>query len=253
MSRLVTVVDVVATLNMKNGVADRHAIAGIDRTLLAAGSPADAIGLQEVGRRRGRRLLKHFRAYSWHRPLLGGGPVGLHRQRYVEKRTRGVTLAMPGRVDRSPGRRRFLGRSVATLVIAVDLLTGEEVAFVDYHLTAEVEHDGRDRNRDGYRDDRPLRVKRHKREVRRLQRLIARQRAKGRVVYPMGDGNLDELELDGVVSAWAGRTPQGTKGGRRTIDDVHGPCEADRVVVVPTASDHHGVVTVRERVVEAAA
>lgn len=242
--RIVT--DTVATLNMKATIDPDTAAKGLGK-VLAKG--VDAIGLQEWSRCRGRRVFPRFREYTFVRPLTsGGGPVGLRNDRYRIIRCRGVMLAPPGRVDKSPGRRRFLGASIATLVVAEDLLTGELVAFINYHLTAEVENDRIDRDHDGYRDDRPLRVARHKQERRRLERLISRQLAKGRTVYATGDGNLDEMRLRGVTSCWEGRRPIGTHG-KRSIDDVHGPVRADEVTVVATVSDHDGVVTIRRRVV----
>lgn len=233
------IVDRVATANIYSGLTADQAEAAV-RAVLRTGDVA-AIGLQEWRRSRD-RILARFYGFDFRRPVTGGGPIGLNHGRYHHVRTRGIVLAAPGRVDRSPGRRRFLGASIATLVIADDQLTGDRVAFVNYHLTAEVQRG------DGYRHDRPLRVARHRREVRRLEALIARLEAAGLTVYALGDSNFHGLRLAGVTSAWAGRAPRGThKGGKRAIDDVHGPGPADDVELVATDSDHDAVVATRRR------
>lgn len=244
--RRTPVIDVVATANVYTGCTRAQAKAAIDAIIDAPDrlDAPDALGLQEWGRRRD-RILRNLDGYTHRRSLLGGGPIVLDTARYRVIRHRAAVLAGPGRVDKSPGRRRFLGPSLATVVIAHDELLDELVAFINYHLTAEVQAAGR------YRKDRPLRVARHRREVRRLERLIRRQRAKGRTVYAMGDSNFHGLRLRGLTSAWA--TPQAQRlggthaGGSRQIDDVHGPGKADDVTIVRIPGDHDAVIATRVR------
>lgn len=240
------IVDVVATANVYSGVTLHQAKAAVTRIL----DPTDgltgrvnALGLQEWGRGRD-RILRRLTGYTHRRSILGGGPIVLDTTRYRVIRHRAHVLAAPGRVDKSPGRRRFLGPSLATVVIAHDTALDEEVTFVNYHLTAEVQAGG------DYRRDRPLRVARHRREVARLERLIARQQAKGRTVYAMGDSNYHGLRLRRLTSAWAtpkARALGGTHaGGSRQIDDVYGPGPAE-VAIVRIPGDHDAVKTARTR------
>lgn len=242
-------IDRVATANIKATLDDDKAALALERSTiggLAGELEVEAVGLQEWPRRRRKleRSVERRSPFVFRRPRFGGGgPIGLVDTRYVPTRVRSYRLARAGRVDRSPGRRRFLGASRATVVRAIDAIRDERVTFVNYHLTAEVQRG------DSYRDDRPLRVRRHRREVRRLERLIRRERRRGRTVYALGDSNYHGLRLDGVTSAWTGRLESrpGTRGGRRKIDDVHGPGRALEVDLVDTPSDHRTVIVTRRR------
>lgn len=218
--------DVVAEANVKATLSLDQAEAAIRKVIETAGrrfGGLDAIVLLETYRRRMRMLRRLEGEYPlrFHK-APGGAPIGIDPDRFEHVRTRPVLLAGLGRVDKSPGRRVILGPNVSTLVIVRERATGDEWAFLSYHLTAEVEHDARDRNGDGYRDDRPKRVRRHKLERRRLNRVARRQLRKGRKVRAAGDSNLDLMPIAGLRSAWEGRRnqPRGTHGGRRKIDDV---------------------------------
>jgi hypothetical protein len=116
-----------------------------------------------------------------------------------------------------------------------DRQTRATVTLVNYHLMPAVQARGR------YRDDRPLLVGAHRREVRALNRIIQRHLARGEVVYAVGDSNFDGLRLDGLTSAWAGREDHSGTFGRRRIDDVHGPGPAEHVALLTSASDHKAV------------
>lgn len=251
--------DVIAWANIKAALAPGLAALDLERVITRAGRyghgiTAVALGEWYLRRRRALRALRR-RLYTTHGLRLtahkapGGCPVLLNRAQLEHVRTRPVLLAGAGRVDKSPGRRRLLGPNIATAVIARDADTGARYALIGYHLTAEVEHDGRDRNRDGYRDDRPLRVRRHRLERRRLERWVRRQLRKGRRVYALGDSNLDLMPIPGLTSAWVGRErkPGTLRGGRRKIDDVHGPGLAEVAARVTLASDHDGLIAVRTR------
>lgn len=222
--------DVTATANVKATLSNDAAEGAVLAVLEEADSYGglDLLGLCEWYRRRRpvERRLEALTSLRFHR-APGGTPVARDRVRFEHVATRPVFLAGLGRVDKSPGRRRILGPNIATLVILRDRVTRDEWAVIVYHLTAEVEHDQRDRNGDGYRDDRPLRVRRHKAERRRLNRVVRRQlrrhgaNGKRRKVRALGDSNLDRMTIPGLVSAWVGNGDQpGTHGGRRKIDDV---------------------------------
>ena len=178
--------------------------------------------------------------YVWHLPLLGGCVVGARADRYDLLRFGGVVLSGPGRADRQD---RFLGLEpprVATVGVYLDRQEGGTVALVDYHLVSGVQVNGR------YRADRPLLVRRHQREVRRLERLVGRLLAEGHVVHAVGDSNYDGFRLSGLTSCWEGREhAPGTLGRRRKVDDVHGPGAAEQVTWVSTPSDHRALVVRR--------
>jgi hypothetical protein len=109
---------------------------------------------------------------------------------------------------------------------------------VNYHLSPGVQALGR------YREDRPALVARHRKEVRRLQDVVAAQLALGHDVYAMGDSNVDGFRLPGLTSAWEGRDDgPGTLGPRRRVDDVHsGRGRATSVTLLASDSDHKAVV-----------
>jgi hypothetical protein len=122
-----------------------------------------------------------------------------------------------------------------------DRVAGGTVAIVSYHLVSGAT------TGEGYRADRPVLVRRHRSEVRRLERLVADLQRAGHVVHAVGDANYDLLRLDGLTSAWQGRAEEpGTIGsGTRKIDDVHGPGPAAEVRLLTTPSDHRAVVVTR--------
>jgi hypothetical protein len=178
--------------------------------------------------------------YVWQVPLLGGCVVGARADRYGLLGCRPVLLSGPGRADRED---RFLGLEpprLATVGVYLDRQVGGTVALVDYHLVSGVQAVGR------YREDRPRLVDRHRREVRRLERLVTRLLAAGHVVHAVGDSNFDGLRLPGLTSAWEGREhAPGTLGPLRKVDDVHGPGPAELVTSVTTPSDHRALVVRR--------
>jgi hypothetical protein len=95
-----------------------------------------------------------------------------------------------------------------------------------------------------YREDRPLLVARHRREVRRLQGLVESLLARGHAVHALGDSNFDGLRLAGLTSAWEGRGDEpGTLGPRRQVDDVlSAPGRAVSVTRRSSDSDHQAVI-----------
>lgn len=178
--------------------------------------------------------------YVWSLALLGGCAVGARAERFELLSSRAVLLSAPGRADRED---RVLGLEpprLAAVGVYRDRRLNRTVALVDYHLVSGVQARGR------YRPDRPRLVERHRREVRRLGRLVARLLAAGHTVYAVGDSNVDGLRLPGLTSAWEGREGvPGTLGPVRHVDDVHGPGRAEVVTLVTTPSDHRAVVVRR--------
>ena len=75
---------------------------------------------------------------------------------------------------------------------------GRTVALVDYHLVVRRAGAGR------YRSDRPRLVERHRREVRRLARLVTHLMTAEHVVHAVGDSNYGGLRLPRLTSAWEG-------------------------------------------------
>jgi hypothetical protein len=172
------------------------------------------------------RLLREFGDYAWFTPWLGGCAVGVRRPRTIRE-SRGVWLSRPGRSDRSG---RFLGLEPPRRASVVS--TGD-LTFVVYHLASQVQGDD-----DAYRPDRPRLVARHQQEVAALRRLVERSSPP---VYACGDSNFHGFRVQGLISAWEGRTG-GTRGSRRQIDDIHAPAAPVEVTRVTTPSDHLAVV-----------
>jgi hypothetical protein len=181
--------------------------------------------------------------YLWSAPVIGGCPVGARAERFELLESRVRLLSRPGRADR-PNRRWGLELPrLATIGIYRDRTVDREVCLVNYHLVPSVQARG------SYQTDRPRLVGRHQGEVAGLQRIVDEQLGLGRVVYAVGDSNFDGLRLHGLTSAWEGReTDPGTLGGRRKIDDVHGPGPAASVTLLTNASDHKAVIARRDDV-----
>ncbi len=221
----------------------------------------DLVGLQEWGLSRQRllretgtlrvRLMRGSRSgrgvsgrspeYVWVSPLLGGCPVGARADRFELVEFRSRILGWFGRSDRGVRPVPILPLRIATVAVFRDNRRVRTVSVVNFHLVPGVQTRGR------YRQDRPLLVARHQREVRNLGRIVGEQLALGHVVYAMGDSNFDGLRLAGLTSAWEGReSGPGTLGSRRKIDDVHGPGLSTSVTLLTNGSDHKAVVVRRE-------
>jgi endonuclease/exonuclease/phosphatase family metal-dependent hydrolase len=213
----------------------------------------DLVGLQEwlptrlgllretgrVGAVPGRRVRRQD-GYLWNLPVVGGCAVGARADRFELLGCRARLLSPPGRADHED---RFLGLEpprVATVAVYADRRLDRTVALVDYHLAPGVQRRG------SYRADRPRLVARHRREVRRLEEIVAELLALGHVVHAVGDSNFDGLRLAGLTSAWEGHEDApGTLGPVRRVDDVHGPGLAESVRLLETPSDHRAVVARR--------
>lgn len=180
-------------------------------------------------------------AYHWVATLAAGTVVGARADRFDLVTGRAVLLTGIGRADRPD---RFLGIEpprIAALGIFRDRLSEGTVALIGYHLASGVEENG------GYRADRPRLVARHRREVRRIEELVAELHRAGHVVHAAGDANVHLQRFAGLTSAWTGREEgPGTWGDReRKIDDVHGPGPANEVRLIATPSDHRAVLVRR--------
>lgn len=152
-----------------------------------------------------------------------------------------VGLQEWGLADRGARPIRILPPRATTLMRLLDRANGSAPSVIDYHLVPGVQ------SRGAYRADRPLLVRRHRCETRRLGALVTRRLAADDVVIAMGDSNFDGFGLPGLVSAWAGRRddPVGTLGSSRKVDDVFGTVAANAVLLVHTASDHAAVMAQR--------
>ena len=242
-----------ATANVQSSLPDDPA----RRALLGVLDLApDLVGLQEwkLARRRllresgsvgpaayvGVRLLRSGSGdYVWSTPFLGRCVVGARAERFTLVGCRSRLLSGPSRAPKGQRRLGIEPPRLATLATYRDRLGGPPVSLVDFHLSPGVQAGGR------YREDRPAPVARHRREVRRLQRLVDALLASGHVVYAVGDSNFDGFRLRGLTSAWEGREDQpGTLGPTRKVDDVFcslGPPAS--VTLLTSDSDHRAVVT----------
>jgi hypothetical protein len=247
---------VVASANILYKLPPRDARTALTQVL--AQEP-DLVGLQEwyVSRLRllrefgavrvvpslGTGLLRRPRdpAYHWVSAVAGGNVVGARADRYDPVSAQVVFVSGFGRSDRPD---RALGVEpprVVTVGVFRDRRADRTVAMMSYHLTPGVEEEA------SYIATRPRLEARHRTDVERLERLIARHQRAGHVVYAVGDSNFDSLRLTGLTSAWEGREHRpGTIGpGTRKLDDVHGPGRASRVTLLTTPSDHRAVVAER--------
>lgn len=220
-----------ASANIFKGMSLEEARAAVDTVLIRR---PDILALQEWGSHRD-GILRKLPGYGFCRPAEGGGPV-VYGTRFSPVRCRAVVLARREFVGHLIGRKSQLPASVANLTILCDDKDGGEVAVVNFHLTAEVQYGGTYRRDLGH----ALRVRRHRRERRRLSRLVRRQQHKGRTVYALGDGNFDGMTLPPLRSCWRGRKG-GTLGGR-AVDVVFAETESDAVKTIDTGSDHRAVV-----------
>lgn len=181
--------------------------------------------------------------YTWSAPVVGGCPVGARSARFDLLGSRVRLLSGPGRADRPDHPWGSEAPRLATIGTYRDKVLDRTVCLVNYHLVPGVQALGR------YRDDRPLVVARHKKEVAAVQRIVDQLLDRGHVVYAVGDANFDGLRLEGLTSAWDGREGDpGTLGPRRKIDDVHGPGRASSVIVRTNRSDHKAVIATRDDV-----
>jgi hypothetical protein len=205
--------------------------------------------LRDVGRvtlapsvrvRLGRRGGSRSDDYLWNAPLVGGCVVGARADRYQVLSCSTRLLSGPGGAHRDHRLIGFNPPRLATVATYLDRHVDRTVVLVDFHLVSGVQSGGR------YRPDRPGLVGRHRREVHRLEALVAELLAAGHLVYAVGDSNFDGLRLTGLTSAWEGREhAPGTLGPTRKVDDVHGPGPADLVVPLTTPSDHRALVVRR--------
>lgn len=183
--------------------------------------------------------------YRFARPRDAGSPQVYDAVRYHLMSMLPVRLVGAEFVGHLPGRKSRLGPSTASVGIYEDRLLGGEATCIAAHLTAEVERGG------GYRTDlaHRLRVRRHKRERRALARLVRKHQERGRRVYVVGDFNYDGMALEPLVACWVGhkRAEQSGTLGNRSVDYVYAEDRAMSVQVIPTKSDHDGVVAVYRR------
>ena len=177
-------------------------------------------------------------AYHWVSAVAGGNVVGARADRFEPVSARVVFLSGIGRSDLPDRFLRLEPPREVTIGVFRDLARDRTVALLGYHLVPGVQAGAE------YRADRPRLVRRHRGEIRRLERLIAEHRQAGHDVYAVGDANFDGLRLAGLTSTWEGREDHpGTIGkATRKVDDVHGPGPAGAVTLLTTPSDHRAVV-----------
>lgn len=211
--------------------------------ILAAGT--DVLALQEWPRSRAGMLRDLRGAWTFHRPLLGGGPIGVRRERgETVLSCKAKILTGPGYVGRSPGRksRSVLGPSYATRLKS-RRADGSIVVRYCIHLTAGVQA-----GRGGYRKDAAAarRVARHRRERDRLKWLVDRDQAKyGRGnVEVYGDTNYHQMRIPGLTGWWP-VAPDAPTFGSRAIDGIWTTERPDTVRFLPplVPGEHRHVIT----------
>lgn len=242
--------DSIAATDLAGWLAsDRPDLAGLNEWTPDRNAYLRADGTQDSepeGRRAGEKWARILRErgvgpdYGWTRPD-DGGPVALYRTaRFALDRCYGHELVGEQNVGDLDGRKSVLPPSIATVAKFADLETGAKVALVVVHLTAEVQ----DRFGD-YHDDAAhlLRVRRHKKERRRLRRLVRKLRRRGYTTWVVGDLNFERCPLPPLISCWNGKPHRGTLGGR-AVDYVYAEQDAGAVRVWDGHSDHKGIVAI---------
>lgn len=224
----------IASANMIYTLPDEQATRSLDQVL--AYQP-DAIGLQEWFTRRAHLLPTEH--YEWYTPRIAGCPIGYLRDRYELLDSYPVWLSWYGKPD--PGARdiKRLRPRIAAVVVLRERVWGRRYSILNYHLDPAVQAHGL------YREDRPILVRRHRNEARRLRLAVARALDQGNEVYAMGDSNFHGFSIPSLVSAWQGREDSPGTWGHRRIDDVFGPEPATAVTYVETDSDHLAIVVDR--------
>lgn len=213
----------VLTANIQKDVSEEAAGAALDKVL----AHADLAALQEFRHDRD-QMLEDTRGWVFKRGRGGGPPVGVRVSWGRLLKTRRVVLAGSRRVDDVLGRKSTLPDCLATLAIARQHGERRKTVLISIHLPAHVEF------WPGPRRDM------HTEAVRRLTRLVRRQRLLGRRVFVAGDVNWNEMPLPPLVSCWVGRKPQGTLG-KRTVDVVYSDLLASDVRTFDVNSDHLAV------------
>lgn len=193
----------------------------------------DVIYLQEWPRSRD-GILDDLPGYDWARPKQGGGPIAWKTERRRLKSCRAIRLSGPEFVGHLIGRKSRLGTSHATEVI-LEVVGSQDEAHLNYHFTANVQFGETYRKELKYR----LRVRRHKREKRRVGRRARFNLSRTRRTRAGGDSNFAGMKLGGLHSAWEGRHGGSLKG--RAVDDVFAETPARKVHTYKTRSDHLAV------------
>lgn len=225
----------VATANLPaRKMTDRELVAGLDAVL---DHHPRYLALQEVGPDRDAVVRKAGGVHGCRLVRAKGGPPLLYDHAATEVlRVKRLVLSRSSFVGHLIGRKSTLPASIATEVVFEDDVDGEGV-IIDAHLDAEVQFAGKYRTDKAHRP----RVRRHKRQCRRIVRRVRHHLRKGRWVKVCLDGNFDALMLPPLVSCWAARKSSGTLGGR-SVDIIFGELLASGVRTIVTGSDHKAVV-----------
>lgn len=215
----------------------------VQHRLLVLTARTDVLALQEWPRARAYMLHDLRGAWTFRRPLTGGGPIGVRKDLgETVLSCRAVILARPGYVGRSPGRksRAVLGPSYATR-LKTRRPDGAMVVRYNIHLTAGVQA-----GRDGYRTDKTSarRVARHRAERAKLAAHVARDLADGHIVEVYGDTNYHHMTIAGLYGWWP-VAPNVQTFGSRAIDGIWTDRRPDDVRTLPplVPGEHRHVIT----------
>lgn len=229
----------------------------VERRLGALAEASDVLALQESPRNRNPLLASLGGIWLWpllgerkvkgewtfHRPRLGGGPIGVRNELGETALTcKAKILVGPGFVGRIPERKSVLGPSYATRLKS-KRPDGSIVVRYNIHLTASVQ-----KGRVTYRTDaaHALRVARHRAERAKLARLVKRDQAKyGKDnVEVYGDVNFHHMRIPGLTGWWSIAPDEPTFGGR-AIDGIWTGRRPDDVDFMDplVAGEHRHVIT----------
>ena len=229
----------------------------VEQRLSVLAERCDVLALQEWARNRNGLLRKLGTLAFWprtrnvkvkgdwtfHRPLLGGGPIGVRTDLdETPLSCKAVALVGPGRMDPMPGRRTTLGPSFATRLKS-RRWDGSIVVRYNIHLTASVQ-----RGQHSYRHDAPKRGARHQAGRRARERHVARGRAQGVDVAVYGDTNFHHMPIHGVIGWWSEAPHDGTLGSR-AIDGIWTSRRPDDVAFLASLvpGEHRHVITTSSR------
>jgi hypothetical protein len=231
-------------MNEKDTLSVVTSIADLRDVLIAADPDVGALQEWPKSRDAATKAMCARLGYGYGRPARGGGPVIWKLSKYRPRSLKAIRLVRGEFVGHLLGRRSRLGPSWCTEAIFDELPgdkpDGSKSAILGYHFTAEVQDM---KGGGGYKKGLQylLRVRRHKKEKRRLGRRARRNERRGIETYAGGDSNFSGMELGGFRNCWDGYEG-GDLGGRAVTIVFAAKKPAKKPQTFKTKSDHLAVV-----------